>query len=64
MGLGLQILERRADAQAIWPSVDTSAALREATRVCNNWDAWYGNCKNWWNGCGTGADDFQNDSGV
>lgn len=60
-GLGLQILERRLDAVAIWPSIDVSPALQEATRVCNNWRKWQGTCSNWAGGC---ADIFQDDSGV
>ncbi|KAK0704299.1 multicopper oxidase-domain-containing protein, partial [Lasiosphaeris hirsuta] len=50
MGLGLQILERRADAQKIWPSNVTSPALREAERVCRRWNDWQANCQNWWHG--------------
>ncbi|KAK0714042.1 multicopper oxidase-domain-containing protein [Lasiosphaeria miniovina] len=62
MGLGLQILERRADAQKIWPSNATSHAIQEANRVCQNWRTWQAACKNWWEGCD--GDVFQNDSGV
>ncbi len=61
MGLGLQILERREAAEAIWPT-GNSKALAEATRVCNNWNAWQANCSNWWDGCTPEL--FQDDSGV
>ncbi|KAM7184307.1 multicopper oxidase [Naviculisporaceae sp. PSN 640] len=50
-GLGLQILERRLDAVAIWPNVNVSHALQEATRVCTNWRKWQGVCANWAGGC-------------
>ncbi|KAH7026696.1 multicopper oxidase-domain-containing protein, partial [Microdochium trichocladiopsis] len=39
-GLAFQILERQADANALWPHGD-SPALAEAERVCGNWDKWY-----------------------
>jgi hypothetical protein len=61
-GLALQILERQADAAKIWPTA-TSPAIQEAKRVCKNWDAWFANCKNQWNGCGSVAP-FQDDSGI
>jgi len=48
-GLAAQILERRADANAIWPH-GHSAAVTEAQRVCDNWNAWYSNCTNFWPG--------------
>ncbi|KAK1831510.1 multicopper oxidase-domain-containing protein [Podospora conica] len=60
-GLGLQILERVERAREIWPSVEESPALTEATRVCENWKAWQRDCHNWAVGCGKV---FQDDSGV
>lgn len=48
-GLALQILERQADANALWPV--GSAAWTEADRVCSNW-------KDWWN------QNVQDDSGI
>ena len=48
-GLALQILERQADADKIWPH-GNSGALTEANRVCEKWNEWYGNCHNFWPG--------------
>ncbi|CAJ2512223.1 Uu.00g052380.m01.CDS01 [Anthostomella pinea] len=72
-GLGLQILERQADADALWPQ-DSSPQVAEARRVCRNWDAWHDDCANWWPGvdpitgqnpsCGNPAHVFQDDSGI
>src|SRR2546421_12819328 len=39
IGLALQILERQADANVIWPPL-ASHALTEARRVCANWNSW------------------------
>lgn len=68
-GLGLQIMERQADAANIWPSRNKGHALANAQRTCDNWNAWWGNCSNWWHGdnetsCGTGMDEFSPDSGI
>ena len=49
-GLALQILERQADANAIWPNDKSSHAITEAKRVCKNWNAWHKDCNNWWPG--------------
>ena len=49
-GLALQFLERQNDAAGLWPSRNTSAALTEAQRVCNNWNKWWGDCRDWWPG--------------
>ncbi|KAK0719189.1 multicopper oxidase-domain-containing protein [Lasiosphaeris hirsuta] len=60
-GLGLQILERREDALDIWPDDVRSPAVKEAERVCENWNKWQANCNNW----GVKCDQiFQDDSGV
>ena len=45
-GLGLQIMERQKDAEAIWPTGD-SAALNETARVCQNWKDWQEKEGNW-----------------
>ncbi|KAK5659545.1 hypothetical protein OQA88_747 [Cercophora sp. LCS_1] len=63
-GLGFQILERREAAVEIWPSLDQSAALTEATRVCENWRDWQANCTNWADQCQVPPRPFQDDSGV
>ncbi|KAK3316802.1 multicopper oxidase-domain-containing protein [Apodospora peruviana] len=60
-GLGLQILERRKDALAIWPNATDSPAVKEAGRVCDNWRKWQDNCQNWAVPC---TEIFQDDSGV
>lgn len=74
-GLAMQILERQADANKIWPH-GKSNALKEAGRVCQNWNTWYGDCNNWWPGINqtTGKNPschgteplhvFQDDSGI
>lgn len=71
-GLALQILERQADANAIWPH-GNSAALDEAARVCANWNAFEGNCSRWWHDektiswCSNGTQKlhfFGDDSGI
>ena len=73
-GLGLQILERQADADKIWPH-GNSHALDEANRVCKNWKAWHSDCHNWWPGFNDTSNPypackdakawvFQDDSGV
>ena len=46
-GLGLQILERREDALAIWPNDVKSPAVKEVERVCGNWNKWQADCNNW-----------------
>ena len=68
-GLALQIMERQADARAIWPSRKIGHALANAQHTCDNWNLWWGNCSNWWapenqTGCGTGMDEFSPDSGI
>ncbi len=67
-GLAMQILERRQAAADIWPNFKKSDALRQAQRGCDNWNAWWGNCKNWWPGegksCGIGDSGFAPDSGI
>jgi hypothetical protein len=59
-GLGAQILERKAAANAIWPhpsdgsanycdpKVSQSKALCWASEVCDKWKAWQNNCSHWW----------------
>jgi len=37
-GLALQILERQADAAAMWPK--GSPAMQEAATLCSSWDEW------------------------
>ena len=49
-GLALQFLERQQDAADLWPSYQTSPAIAEAQRVCNNWNKWWGDCRDWWPG--------------
>lgn len=67
-GLALQFLERQDDAKALWPSFEDSPALREAQRVCDNWNRWWGDCRDWWPGdgksCGIGEEGFAPDSGI
>jgi len=59
-GLALQILERRRDADIIWPR-NSSPAVRRAEAVCADWRAWQADCRNWEGGCGSL---FQDDSGI
>lgn len=73
-GLSLQILERQAAANEIWPP-GNSNALNQAHRVCANWNSWEYDCKNYWPG-NTGnasslnypacaqSEELQTDSGV
>ena len=49
-GLALQFLERQQDAANLWPSHQKSHAIAEAQRVCNNWNKWWGDCRDWWPG--------------
>jgi Multicopper oxidase len=44
-GLGFTIMERQKDAFRFWP--DDSNVIKEAKRVCTNWDRWYSNKTNW-----------------
>ncbi|KAK3074660.1 hypothetical protein LTR53_002738 [Teratosphaeriaceae sp. CCFEE 6253] len=44
-GLALQVMERQAAAQAIWPWVNASHALQAAQTGCNEWNKW------WWVFC-------------
>jgi hypothetical protein len=65
-GLALQILERQADANNLWPW-STSKAIENARELCDSWNTWYGNCTNWWPGDGSGCvqgAEFQDDSGI
>ena len=69
-GLGMQIMERQGAANHLWPHEGRgSEEIKEAQRVCKNWDSWYGNRKNWAvkpENC-TETDQkmcFQDDSGV
>lgn len=69
MGLGMQIMERQDDAKVIWPSHNKSAAIQEVQRGCNNWNKWWGDCKNWWDSgdgssCFQGKFEFAPDSGI
>lgn len=41
----MQILERQADANIMWPA--DSAARKEAERVCGNWEAWQSDESHW-----------------
>ena len=67
-GLAMQILERQKAAADLWPNFNKSMALRQAQRGCDNWNAWWGNCNNWWpgkgEGCGIGDLGFGPDSGI
>lgn len=72
-GLAMQILERRKDANIIWP-FHTSHAIMMANQTCVKWNKWYGNCMNWWpdtknnkTGCDRKKESvfaFQDDSGI
>ena len=47
-GLGMQILENQPAANHLWPHEGRgSEEIKEAQRVCKNWDAWYNNQTNW-----------------
>lgn len=61
-GLALQILERQPEANSMFNS-PSSPITKEVERVCDNWNAWYGDCNNWWSGCDS-AHIFQDDSGI
>lgn len=69
-GLGLQIMERQDFANDFWPKDGSSEAIKEAERVCKNWDYWYANTTNWAvqpEKCAPGTKKewcFQDDSGV
>jgi len=67
-GLALQIIERQKAAQDLWPSVETSPALRRAQQGCFKWNKWWGNCTNWWPGdgstCKYGEVEASPDSGI
>ena len=72
-GLALQIMERQSDALANGKS---SGAITQAQQTCNRWNAWWGDCNNWWwdtdpkanqsrgYWCNYGEDAFSPDSGV
>ena len=68
-GLALQVLERRADADALFARRGAAPA---AKRLCAAWADWRRDCRNWWPGGGAGcvaaeelgAYAFQDDSGV
>ncbi|OHF03828.1 Lcc2 [Colletotrichum orchidophilum] len=73
-GLSLQIMERQAAANKIWPAGDSNA-LDKAHGLCASWNTWAYDCKNYWPGnLGTpenpdypacaNATNLQNDSGV
>jgi FtsP/CotA-like multicopper oxidase with cupredoxin domain len=69
-GLGLTIMERQTDAESIWRKPNSNA-IKEAERVCANWNQWYNNRTNWAvqpDKCIDGTDHpewcFQDDSGV
>lgn len=51
-GLALQILERQADANNLWPkhAIPPNPAIAQAERVCKQWRAWQSECENWWPG--------------
>ena len=52
-GLAIQVLERDGSVNI------SSAALKQTTRVCDNWDDWFANKNNWYE-----TDNFQDDSGI
>jgi hypothetical protein len=69
-GLAMQVLERRAAADGIWPFT-TSPAIQAARDTCATWKKWQSNCSNWWPGnqgsCKQGKStpiEFQDDSGI
>ncbi|KAF2151520.1 multicopper oxidase [Myriangium duriaei CBS 260.36] len=74
-GLALQILERQTDAFDFYTLPDQygSTPIKEAQRVTNNWNRWWGNCQNWWYNpqgghpgefCDAGNQGFSPDSGI
>jgi Multicopper oxidase len=68
-GLAMQIMERREDAQELWPSVEKSPALQAVQQGCFKWNDWWGNCSNWWrpdngNTCQYGEFEASPDSGI
>lgn len=48
MGLALQIMERQSDALEMWPM--SSSSMLEASNVCNKWEIWKDNNKEFWEG--------------
>ena len=71
-GLAVQILERQSAASNMWPDLNNPALL-QTQRTCNNWNAWWGNCSNWWHdpndkthkdSCDFGEEFFSPDSGI
>jgi hypothetical protein len=71
MGLAAQILERQADADAVWPHPANgdpnfcgpdkrSNALCRAQTLCQNWNAFYYDCTKWWAPPGKSACDCLN----
>ena len=69
-GLGMQILEDQPLANKTWP-FSSSHAIKEAQRVCTNWENWQKDTNNWdpiaidcLKETGNSDDCFQNDSGV
>ncbi|TQN66714.1 Laccase [Colletotrichum shisoi] len=48
-GLSLQIMERQAKANEIWPP-GNSSALAAAHTLCASWNSWAYDCKNYWPG--------------
>lgn len=67
-GLGLQILENRAEAAKLWLK-DTSPVLGVVREGCQKWNEWWRNCSNWWHeegksSCGLGNDGSSPDSEI
>ncbi|KAF4628164.1 hypothetical protein G7Y89_g9985 [Cudoniella acicularis] len=69
-GLAMQVLERRKDANDIWP-FNSSLAIQNARTTCDNWNKWHSDCNNYWPGGQAGCDRnatgpfaFQDDSGI
>lgn len=48
MGLALQVLERQSDANKLWPP--GSPAIKAAEDLCDTWDTFFDDCRNWWPG--------------
>lgn len=46
IGLGLQILEGREEANRLYPM--GGEAQRQVKEVCDGWSEWQKQCKNWW----------------